>query len=884
MMSKKVEEQISADSWRQLFDCSAADLGALVSLAEESGRFADRCRIVLSGLKQEEARIALCSLAMQKERPWLNTLLATSSYLPSEKKQHSAFFVITQQWNKYLHQYNKSGHAELFEHISSASDFSFRILEQIEKTDDVSCVRFILDLLLDNSVSSISFTTRAGKSSSLENRLLVVLANLDDANCQKLVFQKWFDTRDDRLANLIPKYPALICQTLEHNLLRQLKFGGVDESSLAHASKIGRGRLETLTAEAVPILLRACLDFDVSVSRAARNLVTRLEDADAQKEILSIYLGQVEVEPAHLRVIERLAARLKYSPEQKDDQVLFKLLLRDWDAFVELDPQSKITQRIYQWASQSLRQRIALALKESSRFEWIVNVCGPEGKIKLSEMSNDDWQLLQKSLSSTSSWDEIWKLIPLMPAANAKKFLQRLQQVSWKPAESSDKESFDRLVNYANRLSTDHPPIWSNLVLWKTIDLGGPLLNQIRGGLEMWESRFAFAFDASEFFMLDKNSEVLTWALPSCLPGRFHIDTDNALTAIAASPISPLLALGTPGANVQLCDLDSRRSGKKLLHDCKSEEAGKSRIKNLSFSASGDYLMAILRSTGPSLCCNTISYQTDSWKKTLPPLPPYSNISVDNQWLLYSEFNQVHLERMDGKRSRVASIPTSFRSSTLHFLPDGSGIIRDDGRLSLYTLPGLIRLQKVRAPGSISRSFIVSEQNRYRVIGLVEPDYKWVLLDCPNKEQIHPSEERLVDLRYPPWQRSETISYRQTLHDAGVDTNLVGDLNDTDSPQDVCLILKDPSSQYLAVVHTSGKVSFWVSDLFRFAQTSAALMSESERATLQMRLHSSETSETELNWLKFIFELSGTYEHCAISIAEAGNDYVELSEFDIEIV
>lgn len=883
MSKKKLDELIAEDSWRQLFDSSASEVKQLVILAESKGQPADRARIILSGLKQEDARYALCQLAMQEERPWLNELLATTSYLPAEKKMYSAFFVISKQWDKYLHHYNKSGHGELFEHIATPSDVSERILEQIEKTDDPSCVRFVLDLLFDKDIARASFTTRAGKISQLENRLLVVLAHLQDIGCQRLVYLRWFQTRDQRLDDLISKYQIFDFDNLEHKLYAHVKFGEFARKKPEEYSKSALKFLLSLNAENVSILLRAAGDVDPTIGRSARGLITQLKSAESRQQVLSMLLGQQESTAAELQILERLAPKLHYAPEEKEDLVLFKLLLRDWDAFVKLDPESKITQRIYQWANLSLRQRIASALKESSRFEWIVNVCGPEGKIKLSEMTHDDWQLLQKSLSSTSSWDEIWKLIPLMPPANAKKFLHRLQQVSWKPKEAAEKERFERLVSFASRLSTDHPPLWSDAILWKTIDIGGNLFDQIHGGLEMWESRFSFSFDGSEFYMLDKHNEVLSWALPSCLPGRVHLDTEGELSAIAASPNSPMLAIGKLGGNVQICDLESRRLTRHLVHECKPGEDGPTRIKNLSFSENGAYLMAVLRSPGRSLCCNTISYQTDQWKKTAA-LPPYAHISSDNQWLLYPEFNQVHLEKMDGKRSRVASIPTSFRSGTLHFLPDGSGIIRDDGRLSLHSLPGLVRMQQVYAPGTVPRSFIVSEQNKYRILGLVEPDYKWVFLDCPNKDQINQTEQRVVVGRYPPWQRAETAPQRQSLMAAGVDINPVNDFSGPATPYTVCQILKDPDSQYLAVVHSTGKVSFWVSALFRYAQSSTALMTDTEREELQARLHSASSSETELNWLKFIFELSGTYEHCAIAIAETGNNYVELSKFDIEIV
>ena len=882
-----IAELITADSWRQLFDADRSDLQDLILLAE-SEESKERARLILAGLKQAESRSWLCMLAMEEERIWLNDLLQSTTFLPEKPELKAAFLVITNQWDRYLNEYGVQGHADLLSSIGQASEISNKILAKIERTSDPSCAKFVLELFFDKASREFSFKTKAGSNSKLETRLQAVLADLKTDDCRTLVCNRWQQTRDLRLAKILKDYDWLPTEPLELRILAGLKQGSLDRNELDQDS--------------VPILIEACRDEDKEIRENAIDVLSTIKDKPAQREILDRLFGksgdpsQSEYEQS---LLDRIISRLEYGPETVEERALFAVLAQDWSTYAKLDPDGSNLQAVFSSGSIELRQRISNCLKESARFDWIVNVCGPQGKLKLSEMNELDWQLLQKSLSASSSWDKLWNLVPVLPASSARKFLQRLAQVGWQPADSADRERFERLLSYSKRLSTEQPGIWSDVCIWKVIDIGGNLFEQLHGGAAMWESRFSFSHDGTEFFMLDRYGDLRTWGLPSCLPGRLHIEGLKPLSAIAASPKQAYIALGEENGSVWICDLEGRKVSHRLRHDGYADLIP-SRISYLKFSQNGNFLQAGQRSPGNPSGTINLSWQSSNWQKTPYPFPAYSEVSLDNQWLLYKSDNSVVLEQLDKKRTQSAAVPISFRTGEVQFLPNSRGVLRrEGGRLKVLNIPNLMQVDEAVCPNFAT--MMISDYGNHR-LACFGADYSWTFFENPyaSNEKAHKPEQDpfflfnqtlqhshsnfgVADARSTSLRRHTGDSSRQALIDAGVSVSQVNDLNSVSVGYSVFQGLKDSNSQYFAIVHASGKVSFWVSSLFKYAQKSSALMNEEDFSALGTRLNSSSTSESEKNWIRFMLELAGSYEHCAISISESGNNYVELAQFDIEL-
>lgn len=860
---KTTEEILLSESWRQLFDCEDWRVEYLLLLADDPKSDAcERAKLILAGLRRADARAELCRQALDKEREWLCSLLATTDFAPHLRDQLPAFYVLTKQWDKYLREFAEIGHRSLIAGLSADNPQAKRMQELLIKSTEPGAVRLALELLLDRSLKT-----------PLWNRILEGLSAQESPECRQCICEKWLETRNAELAKVIKKHKFIPATPAKLRAFVSLKIGSIRIEEESEA-------VDIFTHKNLDLLIEATLDRDPEITASAASAIVRIKDPLARSVILNRFLGRFQeqvfednetfplprplardiFQDHQIQLLERLAPHLDYRPVDQNDLVLFTFFLQAWDEYAALDPESKILHEIYQNADLNLRKRISDGLQASARYEWIVTVCGAPEKIKLSQMTDLDWQLLQKTLSSNSSWEKLWKLIPLMPASCARKFLQRLQQVSWQPENEDDKQLFHRLQSFSKRLATNQPPIWGDVELWKTVDIGGNLFQQLEGGAEVWESRFAFGHNGAEFFMLDRDGSLRTWSLPSCLPGRLHIDGLKNMSAIALSPREPVIAVGESEGAVAICDLLERRVSRILRID---EFNWPGRIAQLSFSKSGSILSALQKRKQSPGQLVPFGWNCDSWKPLPFSLPAYPYFSPNDEWLVYKEFNTVFLDRLSTARTRVASIPASFRAGSMEYFPDSSMIvISDNGRLNFYSIPEMVRIEQQRA----SSYFVspVSDLGNYR-IPFVTHDYCWGFVDGKTfrSSKLRPSA-------------------MQKLTESGVSIEMVRDYSGAPVSYEIFQILKDPHSQYFAIVHASGSVSFWVSTLFKFAQKPAALLTKEEIESLRSRLEHQDLSSHEMNWVRFILELSGSYEHYAFEIGDADGNSI-YSPFDIEI-
>lgn len=94
-------------------------------------------------------------------------------------------------------------------------------------------------------------------------------------------------------------------------------------------------------------------------------------------------------------------------------------------------------------------------------------------------------------------------------------------------------------------------------------------------------------------------------------------------------------------------------------------------------------------------------------------------------------------------------------------------------------------------------------------------------------------------------------------------------------------IHKDPRGTHLAVVHAAGSISFWSSPFSILSRKSPLLFSENDREQIRRALLSTNLSEGELAWLRFISELSGSLDHYSVELSDV--NAISINDFDIEL-
>ena len=847
------EDILLTENWRELFDCEDWRVDYLVHFGEsDDAQKRERARVVLSGLRRRTARQELCKLAMQTERPWLDELLASTNFLPESKDELAVFLLSTKQWDRF--QIEVLDNTAVFARLTQKTPLSARVLQSIKSSQELAAVKLLLKFALDGSLPP----------GILANAVNDGLASQKLPECKQEICQRWFASKDARLDSVLKSLDWLPLEP--------------DELRISVALKCNKQLPEPFTVSQLAILCANIDNADPEISLRAAEALRSLDDVALQAEFYELYF--VSVSP----VLDALAATLPYRPKSNEDQVLLSLLTQNWDEFARLDSAGKITAQIYQSANSQLRERIAKCLRASAHSEWIVNISGAQDTLKLSQMTDLDWQLLQNALSASSSWSEIWKAIQLMPATAARRFIRRLLQVGWRPEQEDEKHRFERLSSLIKRLPFEQVTIWSDIEFFSSIDLGSKLLGHPDdGGLAALESRFAFSNDGSAFFFLARNGQFRMWNLPSMLAGQLTISSLPSLTNFACSPSDPLLACAGAGRDVFVCDLIEKRIVERTRG---YETTFDYRISNLEFSSSGNYLSACMRRLEPraerSSIANGMMWKTNSWKDPSSPIPPKSCISPDDNWLLYQSMGAFYLCPIDNRRSPVAFNDPLFRIRQSSFLPDSSAVcFTERTRLNIHEIPSLARRDSIFSANSSVMT--INDLSRYRMLCLRD-DYSWSFVDLPKGERNADGSLRSADGDSESAPSFVTRPFRNQMEEAGVRLASVVDLHGSASTHTIIQVLKDPGNQFIAIVHAGGHVSFWQASLSRYARKPAPLLNENDMVTLRNYRTNDALGESEQNWLQFILEHAGSFEHYAVEVTDLQDTRaVTLGGFDIEI-
>lgn len=830
------EELLLAENWRQLFDCEKWRIEYLIHLAESDEiNCRDRARLLLSGLRKRECRDELCRLALESERQWLNELLAATDFLPADQKELSLFLLATKQWDRYLREF--SNHAPTILRLAEPTPLSQRIIQQFSELRDLAAVKVLIAFFLESTVGS----------GAVSSAVKIALASLPaDSDGLRLLCKSWFETRDHRLFALVSKIDSLP--------------QGDDALLIALALKMKKPFPMNLEIRHVRLLCAFLSDPDLEIVREAEKCLKSQDSVDVQNFLFAEYFCGAN--PA----LNDIAAGFSFVPQAANDRVLFYLLIQNWDELVKIDPLGKAVESLYRSANESLKERISNALRASAHAEWIVNATGASDKLRLSTMTDLDWQLLQNSLSASSSWPEIWKLIPLMPAHSARRFLRRLAQVAWRPALDEDAQRFDRLLTLAKRLTTEQVSIWSDIEYFNSIDLGAGLITNVsEGGVAALESRFGFNHNGTAFYYLDRSGALHFWNLPSLLAGRLSSSELPALSCFALSPVAPIMAFaeanGSSSAskNVHLFDLLERR----VFASTRGYDAPFDyNISNLEFSAAGKYLTACQRKKERNTLGNGILWRSHLWETTGSPFPAKAVFSADDSSMLYRKYGAVSLSNVEGRRNELELSNPLFRIRQMGFVPDKSSVyFSERNRFNFHDASNLARRSSVICDneGVVQ----ISNLSSNRLLSF-DANYSWSLIDTARFELVE-----------------QSASFRSDLLDRGLRLGAVTDLHGSASTHTVLQVMKDPQSQMLALLHAAGQVTFWQPSLAKYARKSAALLDENDMANLRAYLLSAKLGESEMNWLRFILELAGSMDHYAIELADAST--ISLAGYDIEI-
>ena len=833
------EDLLLGQSWRQLFDCETWRVDYLVHYAEcDDTSKRDRARILLSGLRRRASRHKLCRLAIDQERGWLNDLIGATDFLPEVQVEIPKFLALTRQWARYL---NEVGTVRpLIRILSEASDSSARLSKNLAQISEPAGIKLLLDLYCEAS----------SLPANEEDSIKATLISQKSPDCIQTIFSRWAQQRNPRLVSIINELNAAELNDVRIELLAALKLN----------------KPVSLPPADITLLLDCLDDEDPQISEAARKTLLLL-DRNGGGVMSKDFFERLCANPtdSFLQVSSQLSSR----PEQICDRVLFCALTGNLGELSQIDPEGVVLGQVYRNGSASgrltdgLKSRLFDFLRSSAKSEWVNNVFGVKEKLRLSTMTDLDWHLLQNALSASSSWDELWRLVHLAPALSARRLLRRLTQVGWRPEAKEDLLRFEKLQYFAKRISSEHIPLWSGIEYLGSIEIGSPLFGG-RGdvGVASLENRFGFSSDGSSFFFADFSGAVKMWHLPSLLSSTFVVDDVTNVCSIALSYSNPLIACSDLTNTISVCDLLENR----VVAKCTLPESRANlRVGNLRFSESGNYLTGNLLQPQRNVPINGIMWDARDFSLEPQAIPQGATISSDDELLLYRTHGAIHLTRLDRKSALLDHHDTFFRVRGADFLPDASAIVLyERAKVHLHNVRDFERVHT--ASLQQEQSTFIFDQAQLRWLSLHE-DYSFGFSTINSAKIAH---------------EFQTQSHKQFLSDNNVLLSSVHDRGAASPGRSVLQLHSDARKGYLAILHAAGTVSFWASPFSKLSCRPPLHFTQVERDQIRLSLMSSRLSESELAWLRFISELSGSLEHYAVELADS--DAITFSDFEIELV
>jgi WD40 repeat protein len=256
---------------------------------------------------------------------------------------------------------------------------------------------------------------------------LEVLQVVERPRCVEAVCEVWAATRNVYLEELLTVCGWVAKAPVAIRVLYQLVRGRQDEIAVGGA-------------ELVEPLLRFCADADAVVAQRAREVLGRLDSAEARETLCRLAIDRDDV------TAREVAASAGYAPREAGQRALFYFLTGQWDAYEALDFDRALLRAVYQAADARLRQRIADRAREAGRVEWVEVVTGGRHTIRVAEMTDAEWQATLEVLVSRKLWVELWRLAQEAPPRWAARLLQRLEVLDGLTAPRADLEGLVRLA------------------------------------------------------------------------------------------------------------------------------------------------------------------------------------------------------------------------------------------------------------------------------------------------------------------------------------------------------------------------------------------------------------------------------------------------------
>ncbi len=205
-----------------------------------------------------------------------------------------------------------------------------------------------LEVVQDGGKEIVDPLLKASKDKDAEiaNRANECAISLTNTEAIDYICQKWAETRDEFLEQLICQENYIVQNPIELRVLTALKVAKLED-------------IRDLGKEIVEPLLKALKDKDSEIANRANECLLSLSNSDAVDYICSLAIEQ------NHQVAHQIALTAQYLPKDPIQKSLFYFLTEQWQKYESLDFDQNLLQKAHELAHEQLRKRIA-GLKQKS--------------------------------------------------------------------------------------------------------------------------------------------------------------------------------------------------------------------------------------------------------------------------------------------------------------------------------------------------------------------------------------------------------------------------------------------------------------------------------------------------------------------------------------
>ena len=394
------------------------------------------------------------------------------------------------------------------------------------------------------------------RDTEIANRASQCALSLANSQAIDYLCQKWSDTRDEFLEQLICKGKYLAQQPVHIRVLTALKIN----------------RLEVIKnggTEIVKSLLDAIKDSDSKIVNRANECTISLSDSNAIDFICCLAIEQ------NHQLALQIAMKAQYAPHEPSQRALFYFLSEQWDKYESLDYDHTLLQKVYELGDEKIRKRVLDKARQAGHIVWVEIVAGGRKGQRLNEMTDTEWKTTIAVLSRGEKWEEMWRLAQKAPAIWCRKLLLELNKVIWMPQLQDEQVSFARLKQTAQKCSNDIPSLGKLMYCIKTLYAHS-----------QWIYKIDFSPNGKLLASCSSDGTIKLWQIPTGNLIRTLTGHRDSVKYIDFSPDGKLLASCSSDGTIKLW----QTSTGKLLHTINNDRH--SEVNGIIFSPDGKLLLS----------------------------------------------------------------------------------------------------------------------------------------------------------------------------------------------------------------------------------------------------------------------------------------------------